>query len=468
MTKRPNILMIQADDQRYDTISGLGNKEIDTPNLDQLVRTGTTFTHAHNLGSNHEAVCIPSRAMMLTGRSLFSLFDQGKRIPDHHETLPEWFRKQGYITSHVGKWHQDRETHARCFSTGDRIFGFKEKDGWYEPCNGHWHTPVHDFDRTGIYNPQGGYHDPPLQKFGEPFEICKDNGRHSAEVFSDAAIRFLAGFPRTNEARQGAPFFLYLAHIAPHDPRQFPSRYRTRYAPDRVTLPPNYSPQPLFDNGELLVRDELLEAHPRRPERVREHIAEYYSLIAFLDEQIGRVLEALERSGEAENTIILFFADHGISIGQHGLMGKQNLYDHSVRIPLIIKGPGIPQDERAHTLCALSDLFPTLCELSQLSIPDGLDGKSLLPAIQDPSYTVHNNLFFAYKDYQRAIKRGNYKRIDYKVQGNYFSQLFDLDQDPYETRNLANDSDFNEIFTTLGNELFNNIKRTKNDAFLYA
>lgn len=453
MKKPPNILLMQTDDQRFDTLSALGNNEINTPNLDRLVRGGTAFTHAHNLGGDHEAICIPSRAMMLTGRTLFSLEDRGQRIPAAHTALPEFFRSKGYTTAHVGKWHQDRAAHARCFSTGARIFGFKEQDGWYEACNGHWHIPVHDFDPEGKYDPEGGFHDPPLAPFTAPFETCKEGGRHSAEVFTDAAVDFIRGHADTGEGRAGHPFLLYLAHIAPHDPRQYPARFRERYNAETVSLPPNFAIQHPFDNGELLVRDELLEAHPRQPERIRRHLANYYALIAYVDEQVGRVLDALDESGEADNTLVVFFADHGLAVGQHGLMGKQNLYDHSLRVPLIFRGPGVPQNQQAHTLCALADIFPTVCELAGQETPPTVEGHSLVPAMRDPSRSIREVLHFAYKDVQRAVRKDGFKRIDYTVGGVRTTQLFDLAKDPGETRNLADDPAHRETFDRLGREL---------------
>ncbi|MCC5839653.1 MAG: sulfatase-like hydrolase/transferase [Opitutales bacterium] len=450
MKTKPNILIIQTDDQRFDTLSALGNNEIETPNLDRLVRGGTAFTHAHNLGADHVAICIPSRAMMLTGRTLFSLEDRGERIPPEHTALPEWFRARGYTTAHIGKWHQDRAAHARCFSTGARIFGFKEKDGWYEACNGHWHIPVHDYDPQGRYDPNGGFHDPPLAPFTAPFETCKEGGRHSAEVFTDAAVDFLRDYPASSEGRTGKPFLLYLAHIAPHDPRQYPARFRERYNAGTVTLPPNFAIEHPFDNGELLVRDELLEAHPRQPERIRQHLADYYALIAYVDEQVGRVLDALDESGQADNTLVVFFADHGLAVGQHGLMGKQNLYDHSLRVPLIFRGPGVPENQRAATLCALADVFPTLCELAGEDTPATVEGHSLVPALRDPAMSIRDVLHLAYKDVQRAVRRGRFKRIDYHVSGVHTTQLFDLEQDPHETRNLADDPAHRETLDRLG------------------
>jgi arylsulfatase A-like enzyme len=367
--------------------------------------------------------------------------------------MPEWFRAHGYVTSHVGKWHQDRESHARCFSTGAKIFGFKKRNGWYEACNGHWHVPVHDFDPTGDYDSAGGYNDPPIEPFPAPFETTKDKGRHSVEVFTDAAADFIRDHPGSVEGRRGQPFFLYLAHIAPHDPRQYPPKFRERYNPDTVTLPPNFVTRHPFDNGELLIRDELLEAHPRRPDAVRQHIADYYALIAYIDEQLGRILDALEETGQADNTIIVFSGDNGLAVGQHGLMGKQNLYEHSLRVPLIFAGPGVPRGQTSDTPCYLLDIFPTLCELAGLAIPETVEGRSLVPAINEPSESVRDTMHFAYKGVQRAVRRGPFKLIEYVVDGERTTQLFDLQRDPYEIENLADEPTHADVLRSLREEL---------------
>ncbi|MBN1511608.1 MAG: sulfatase-like hydrolase/transferase [Phycisphaerae bacterium] len=451
--RSPHILFIFTDDQRFDTISALGNPEIATPNLDRLARRGTVFTHAHIMGSMTPAVCIPSRAMMLTGRALCSLEQDGRRIPREHTALPEWLRQNGYVTSHIGKWHQDRESHARCFSTGDKIFGFNSRGGWYEVCNGHWHVPVHDFDPSGRYSERDGYHAPPIEPFEAPFETTKTNGRHSVEVFTDAAIDFLRTYPTSEAGARGEPFFLYLAHVAPHDPRQYPERLRERYHADAVSLPENFAVRHPFDNGALLVRDELLEAHPRRPAAVRQHLADYYALIALIDEHVGRLLAALEETGQADNTLIVFSGDNGLAVGQHGLMGKQNLYEHSVRVPLVMAGPGVPEEQTSSTFCYLHDLFPTLCELAGLTIPPTVEGRSLVPALRDPSAAIRDTLHFAYRDVQRGVRVGDDKLIEYTVNGVRNTQLFDLASDPRETRNLAADPGCEETLDALRNRL---------------
>ena len=429
---QPNVLFVFTDDQRFDTIAALGNSEIDTPNLDRLVAEGTTFTHAHIMGGTSGAVCMPSRAMMLSGRTLFHIEKQGQRIPAEHVTFPERFRQSGYVTTHIGKWHQDREAHCRCFSTGAKIFGFKKKHGWYEACNGHWHIPVHDFDPQGVYDSDGGYNEPAIEPYQLPYETTKDRGKHSCEVFTDEAVDFI-------RSRDGSPYLMYLAHIAPHDPRQYPERLAERYTAERVSLPPNFAIMHAFDNGDMLIRDEVLEAHPRRPGPVRQHIADYYGIITHVDEQIGRILDALDETGQRENTIVVFAGDNGLAVGQHGLMGKQNLYEHSARVPLIMSGPGIPANQRSDTLCYLLDIYPTLCELTGVEAPETVEGKSLVPAIKEPTTHIRDVVHLAYKGYQRGVRDYRHKLIEYAVGGERHTQLFDIQADPREMNSLADD-----------------------------
>ena len=449
MSKRPNIIFIFTDDQRFDTIAALGCAEIETPHMDRLVAKGTTFTNAHIMGGTHVAVCMPSRAMMLTGRTLFSLEVQGQRIPLEHTTFPEQFRGAGYQTCHVGKWHQDVESHHRSFTTGKKIYGF-QKNGWYETCNGHWHTPVYDYDPTGKYEQDTFYNDPPLEPFEGPFETTKTKGKHSAEMLTDSALEYMR---ERREAADDQPFLLYFAHLAPHDPRQYPARLNERYNRDTVSLPKNFATTHPFDNGEMYVRDELLEGMPRRREAVQQHVADYYAIIAHVDEQVGRILDELEANGEAENTILVFAGDNGLACGQHGLMGKQNLYDHSIRVPLIMAGPGIPANQRSDTLCYLSDIYPTLCDLLGLEKPTTVEGKSLAPCFADPTTRIRNRLHFAYRGVQRAVKRDQMKLIEYVVDGKRATQLFDLATDPLEMNNLADDPEKTDILATMRAEL---------------
>lgn len=435
--KRPNIIFFFSDDQRFDTIAALGNEHIITPNLDWIVRNGIAFTNAYMMGGMTGATCVPSRAMLLSGRGLFGLDEKGKTIPPEHTTLPEVLRKVGYTTFHTGKWHNDRQSLARGFSGGAMIFGL----GGY--LTDHFRMPVHDFDPTGEYRRDRAYLAAGSDaKLRLPVSKTSKKGIHSSRLFSNAVIDLLSDY------KDDRPFFIYLAYHAPHDPRHAPKRYHDMYNPDQIPLPKNFLAAHPFDNGELRVRDEKLAPWPRTPKVIRQHIADYYAIITHMDAQIGRVLKVLKETRLAENTIIVFAADSGLAVGQHGLMGKQNLYEASgVHVPLIFSGPGIPKGQKRDALCYLLDVFPTLCELADVTIPSSVEGKSLVPVMRSSKQQVRETLYFAYRDFQRAVRDRRYKLIEYVVapskRNNWKStrqtQLFDLLSDPDEMTNLADD-----------------------------
>ena len=408
--KRPNILFFFTDDQRFDTIRAVNNDQIITPVMDSLAHAGTTFTDAHIMGGSCGAVCMPSRAMLMSGRTLFHLDRQGQTIPESHVMLPELLQRAGYRTFGTGKWHNGPETYARCFGDGGKIF--------FGGMNDHWNVPAADFDPTGRYP--------------EPAGQCIE-GKHSSELFCDEAIRFLHGY------KEEKPFFMYVSFMAPHDPRTMPGEYLDMYDPEKIRLSANYMAEHPFDNGEMTIRDEKLEAWPRTPKAVRRHTAEYFAMITHADAQMGRVMDALNETGRASNTIIVFAGDNGLAVGRHGLMGKQNMYEHSVRVPLIVAGPGIPENERRSAFCYLQDIYPTLCDLTGIKVPETVEGKSLLGAMRDPNEKVRDTLLFAYTHLQRSAKDARYKLIEYVVNGDRTTQLFDLLDDPFELHNLAGD-----------------------------
>jgi arylsulfatase A-like enzyme len=217
-----------------------------------------------------------------------------------------------------------------------------------------------------------------------------------------------------------------------------PPEFARLYDPAKIELPGNFMPRHPFDNGEMEIRDEKLTALPRDPATIRMEIAGYYAMISHLDREIGRVLDALVKTGLAENTIVVFAGDNGLAVGQHGLLGKQNIYDHSVRVPLIIGGPGIPKGKKAETFCYLLDVYPTLCRLLGIEAPATAEGTSLVPALRDPSAKVRKALFLAYTKLQRGLKTSdNWKLIRYMANGIETVQLFNLNIDPLEIRNLA-------------------------------
>jgi arylsulfatase A-like enzyme len=413
-----------TDDQSFRTIHALGNPHLKTPNIDRLVRSGMTFTNTWQMGGNNAAVCMPSRAMLMTGKTVFHLQNDGSILPENHATLPETFRRAGYDTFHTGKWHNDTKSFARSFSSADKIF--------FGGMSSHYNIPIHDF------NPEGDY--PPDKRY-----FVTD--RHSTLLYSDAAINHL------ERIEDDKPFFMYVAFQSPHDPRQMPAEYREMYDPEDIPLPPNFLPAHPFDFGEVNHRDEKLERWPRTPEKIRRHIADYYGFITFTDMAIGRILDALQKSGRYDNTIIVFAADNGLAVGQHGLMGKQNPYEHSVHVPLVMSGSGIPADRQSDAMCRLSDVFPTLCGLAGLDIPASVEGESLVPVIRGTRDSIRDTQFFAFKNFQRAIKKGEMKLIEYCVFGEKHTQLFDHARDPWETKNLADEPAFRSTVRSLRGEL---------------
>lgn len=378
---RPNVVVIVSDDQRADT---LGNPLVRTPALDALAREGTSFSRAYCMGAQQGAVCVPSRAMFLSGRSLFRVSDNlGKDEP----LWPKVMEHAGYATFGTGKWHNGSKSYGRAFAAGGPIF--------FGGMGDQFKVKVTDAGGTRIAD---GY---------------------STDLFFDAAEGFLRGY------REAKPFFLYVALTAPHDPRTPPAAL---YDPASLPLPKNFLPEHPFDNGEMNVRDEKLLARPRPPEDLRRELAAYYSMITHLDGRVGRLLKLLDDTKRRENTLVVFFSDHGLALGSHGLLGKQNLYDHSMRAPLVMAGPGVPKGRTSDALGYLFDVFPTVAALTKVPLPEGVEGRDLLKGGRE-------SIFTAYRDVQRALRTDRWKLIRYPKIGR--TQLFDLQEDPQEMKDLS-------------------------------
>lgn len=417
--RKPNVLFIFTDDQSYGTVHALGNPTIQTPAIDKLVQEGISFTNAYIMGGSSPAVCSPSRASLFSGRTLWNLENQGiwgYEITEKYKTLPQVFRENGYITFATGKNEPGREGHfARSFSEGDQILFRGMTRNQYE-------LPLCSFSPEGDYSKE---------------KEVLHKGTHSAEVYADACIRFLQ-----KQAGNEQPFFAYVAFQTPHDPRQAPADFRALYADEDMELPASFLPQHPFDNGMLDIRDENLAGFPRKPEEIKKHIADYYAMISHTDKQIGRILDALKKSGKLDHTIIVFSSDNGLAMGKHGLVGKQNLYEHSIRVPFILCGPGIPHGELRDQLCYIYDIYPTLCERAGLPVPETVQFKSLNKAIIDKTFAPRGYLYFSFMSWQRSVRDEQFKLIEYCVNQKRYTQLFDLDNDPLEMNNLAGNPDF--------------------------
>ena len=398
----PNILLLFADDQRPDTIAAHGNPYIRTPNLDRLVAQGYSFRRAYCMGAQGGAVCVPSRAMLNTGKSFF-------RIPmtmEGETTLGQLLGGNGYATFATGKWHNGRESWLRSFQSGRSVM--------LGGMSNHVKVPIQDLGADGDLTP------------------VREGVRFSSTLFADAAIDFLRNHGKER------PFFAYVAFTAPHDPRNPPPKYRRMYYRNPPPLPPNFAPQHPFDNGHMSGRDENLGPWPRTELVVGDQLAEYYGLITHLDSQVGRILRQRESGPHAGNTIVVYAADHGLAVGSHGLLGKQNVYEHSMGAPLVFSGPGIPEGVESSTFCYLLDIFPTLCSLVGVDPPPGIDGLDLSPVWKGEVASLRDSVFTTFRDLMKAVRNHRWKLIRYpKVD---HTQLFDMEADPHETTNLADES----------------------------
>ena len=417
---RPNFLLLLSDDQTYRALGRLGEWPVKTPNLDRLAKRGLLFTHCFNQGGYSAAVCIPSRAMVNTGRYLWQCRGaSGQGLAEGSALWGETLGQAGYDTFMAGKWHLPEAALKRSFKTlGPLTGGFLPStesgaEAYHRPAPGNPWTP-----------------DDPKWK-GHWLNVDGQT-MHSSVRIADAAI----GYLRERAGKSAPPFFMYVAFNAPHDPRQAPGKFLELYPPARLKVPPNFLPQHPFPiEADFGGRDEILAPYPRTPEIIRVHLQEYYAIITHMDAEIGRILDALETTGKADNTVVIFTSDQGLAVGQHGLLGKQNLYEHSIRMPFILAGPGIPSGKRNDALFHMQSLFATTCEMAGVPVPASVQFPSLVPLITGRKKQLHSALYGAFLNRQRSVCTERWKLIRTPQAGEV--QLFDVKNDPWEMRNLA-------------------------------
>jgi arylsulfatase A-like enzyme len=399
--KPHNILFLFSDDQNAQTIAALGNPVIKTPHIDSLYSRGFHFKNAFCMGAMQGAVCVPSRAMLMTGRHLFRV-DEKLATQTLHPAL---FADAGYATYATGKWHNGQPSFARAFQHGKNVFfgGMSNQSA----------VAVADLKSDGKFTPK---------RTGPEF---------SSGLFADTAIEFIRNHA---ESKTEKPFLLYVPLTQPHDPRTSPPPYDKMYDPAKVPLPSPFMPVHPFDNGDMTLRDEKLLPWPRTDEAIRKETADYYGCITYLDAQLGRILATLRETNQLDNTLIVFASDHGLALGRHGLLGKQSLYDHSMRAPLVFAGPGIKKGS-SEAMCYLHDIFPTLMEITGIDRPDSIDGRSLAPLIAGKADKHRDEIVLAYRDVQRALRTDEWKLIVYPKINR--TQLFNIKNDPDELADLA-------------------------------
>lgn len=433
--EKTNILFIFADDHAYDCIASHGNSEILTPHLDKLTKQGTRFTHAYNSGAWNGAVCIASRTMMMTGKQIWTAHkaNLGDMIKKQ-QLFPQLMQKAGYDTYFSGKWHVGAEKH----------------------CKASWKNTLHI--RPGMPNQTSARYNrnwEPGQDSWSPYDMQHQGfwkgGKHWSEVLADDGINML-----NKATKNEKPFMMMLCFNAPHDPRQAPKEYHEKYPYHSIKIPKNFLSVYPDQIGSNQVRDEKLAPFPRTKYSIQVNKSEYYALITHMDAQIGRILEALEKSGKADNTIVLFSADHGLAVGQHGFLGKQNMYEHSVRAPWIIAGKNIPKGKVIQNPIYIQDAMATCLDIAGVKKSNNIHFQSVLPLLRGDTSNARAQIYSSYTNHQRMVIEDGFKLISYPITKT--EKLFDLNNDPLEVKNLVNEPKYSHTLQSLRKTLVNQMQ----------
>lgn len=469
---RPNVIVIVTDDQAPHTLAAYGNAVCQTPSLDRLAARGMTLDAAYHMGAWSGAVCLPSRVMIMSGRTLWHSpkgmhygkhphLDNPEMVPANvlENTMPAVFNRAGYDTFRTCKDQNSYMAANKLFKT------------------------QHDKTMRGGAGTGGS----------------EGQGEQGSAWHGDRAVEFLE-----DHAERGGdvPFLMYYGFSHPHDIRNGPPELVKKYGARNVKQPPtevnpkapplpvSWLPEHPFPNpyGHKGLRDEVRVSgvgRSRTEATVRNELGREYACIEAIDTQVGRVLDKLEAMGELDNTYILFTSDHGIAVGRHGLMGKQNLYEHSWRVPMLVSGPGIEPGSRAPGNVYLLDILATICDFAGIQQPVTNEGKSFAPVALGEKDTVREVMYGVYsgggKPGMRSLRKGDWKLIKIDTFDGQLrkTQLFNLKDNPEELviehhdpaiiaktgntpkpnqRNLAEDPKYAEVRAAMEAELLKQMK----------
>ncbi|MFO7917920.1 MAG: sulfatase-like hydrolase/transferase [Anaerolineae bacterium] len=460
--KRPNILWVCTDQQRYDTVHALGNEHIRTPNLDRLVEEGVAFTNAYC----QSPVCTPSRACFLTGQypSTTHVNRNGNAyFPEGVELITKRLADVGYDCGLAGKLHlsaAEGRVEVRP-DDGYRVFRWSH----HPKPEDYWPTEKHDYQKwlteQGI-NWDGAYggKTPDGSALQGDYRPGIDAAHHQTTWCAEEAIAFM------QEEREG-PWLMSVNPFDPHPPFDPPADYLERMDVEAMPLP-------LFRLEELESQLDFRDIDhqtelPRSPHDydARLMVAAYYAQIELIDRQVGRMLDALEASGQRNDTVVIFMSDHGEMLGDHGLLLKGcRFYEGAVHVPLVVSWPGhFEEGLRSGALVELTDIVPTLYEVLSLSVPEDVQGVSLLPILmgqRNPDMhrdavrsEYHDALAGPHASHANMLFDGRYKLVVYH--GHEVGELYDLEEDPQEFYNLWEDAEFENLKYQLMKHLFDKI-----------
>lgn len=421
-SKSPNILFIAVDDMNND-LGCYGHRLVKSPNIDRLARRGVRFDRAYC----QFPLCSPSRSSLMTGlrpdtTRVFDLRYHFRTGLPAVVTLSQFFQKKGYYAARVGKIYH--------YGNPGQIgtSGLDDAPSWQEVFNpaGRDKTII----ETNIINYT------PKRGLGSAMCYLADkegkDEEHTDGMVASKAIELL-------EKHQAKPFFLAVGFYRPHTPYVAPQKYFDLYPLRKITLPrpqKEDAPEPALASTRPWPWFGVTEAEARECKQA------YYAGISFVDAQIGRVLDALDRLKLADKTIVVFWSDHGYHLGEHGLWMKQSCFEESARVPLIISAPGKQKNRACSRLVELLDLYPTLAELAGFEIPKGLHGASLVPLLKNPRAEWNRPAFTQvqranFPGHSARTERWRYTEWDGGAKG---MELYDHKSDPRELKNLASDA----------------------------
>lgn len=456
----PNVLLIMSDQHTRKAMGAAGNAVAHTPNLDALARSGVRFDDAYCT----LPVCVASRASLISGLYTHHhhAYDNSRPLPFHVKTLAHYLGRAGYLTGAIGKMHfVDAQTHG---------FDYRlDFNDWYQYLG-----PKTRLRAEEIIDPNSGSGLPQIddlwRESGDPWtgHIERDNrqgytavGRISALAEEDHFESFVAResmrFLRNHGRQQ--PFFLMSSFLKPHDPFMPAERFARMFPASAMSLPATWGKVNLQAIPDWIRRRiEYDGACPelRDPEQARLHMAMYYASLAQTDDGIGKLLGTLAELGLERNTIVLYTADHGEMLGEHGLWQKFMFYEPSVGVPLLFRVPGVTAaGGRCATPVSLVQMVPTLLELCGVPVPAGLDGAGITPFLRDPgaeaATTVFAELGLKTQHPGAMIRQGRYK---YSYYVGDLDELYDLHDDPEEMQNLAALPAYREKRDELKRQLF--------------
>ncbi len=433
---RPNVLFIVADDLRVQ-LGAYGHPETSTPHFDRLAARGVLFERAYC----QFPLCNPSRTSFLSGlrperTGVFANHDPPRGRLPRLAFLPEVFRGHGYYTFRAGKiLHAQFEGEIEWDEVSALEGAFRRTTR--TPAKAGWRSK----NVQAVRQPAAGSALAELE-FVYWQEVSDEDGRRLSDaVVADETVRLLG------KAKRHQPFFAGVGFSMPHLPYVAPSRFFRQYPLETIDLPP----APADDHSDLPPRAlHSAVLHPHlSPQEQRQTRAAYFAAVSFMDEQLGRILDAVDRLGLAENTIVVFLGDHGVHLGEHGgLWEKMTLFEETTRVPLVIAAPGVAPG-RAVSPVELIDLFPTLAQLTHLRRPEGLDGKSLVRVLRNPAQSNRRGAETLIRFGRDALLWGRAMRTEHYRYNEWgtrrAAELYDHQADPGEHHNLAEDPAYLEV-----------------------